>query len=55
MPEPGLPDFSLVQHTQTEENVPNNQNIYQITVKYTIWPFNIPTYSIASASKIYPN
>jgi hypothetical protein len=53
--------FFLVQHTKTG-------NIYQITIKYTKWPPNIPTgrkidqmaintktYSIARRSRIYLN
>jgi hypothetical protein len=37
---PGLP--GLLQHTKTGENIPNNQKIYQMSLKYTKWPYNIP-------------
>jgi hypothetical protein len=46
----------LVQHTKTEKHVPNDTKIYQIAVKYTKWPQNIPkTLSIPRPSKIFPN
>jgi hypothetical protein len=52
--EQGLPDF-FVQHSKTGKRLPNNHKIYQMVTQYAIWPENIPTSSIASPSKIYPN
>jgi hypothetical protein len=43
---------------QNGENVPNEHEIYQSAIKYTRWPENIPNipaFSIARPSKIYPN
>jgi hypothetical protein len=51
----------LTQDTKTEKNVPNDRKIsnghkiYQMAVKLTKWPLNIPTSSIAKPSIIYPN
>jgi hypothetical protein len=41
----GLPDFSwynIPTKMKNVENIPNNLKIYQITLKYTKWPQNIP-------------
>jgi hypothetical protein len=40
--------FFLAQHTKTEK-------IFQMAIKYTRWPQNIPTSAITRPSKIYPN
>jgi hypothetical protein len=53
--------FFLVQYTKTGkmyqngENIPKGHKICQLAGKLTKWPWNIPTSSIASPSKIYPN
>jgi hypothetical protein len=50
-----------VQHTKTGENMSNDHKMYQMGIKYTIWPsvdnmaIKISTSSIATPSKIYPN
>jgi hypothetical protein len=54
--------FFSVKYTNTGKNIPqkhkiyvrNGHKIYQIAVKYTKWPLNIPTSSIASHCKNYP-
>jgi hypothetical protein len=38
----------MVQYTKREK-------VYQTIIKYTKWPQNMPTSSIARTSKIYPN
>jgi hypothetical protein len=40
---------------QFSTNLPNDHKIYQTAVIYSKWPKNIPTFSISSPSKIYPN
>jgi hypothetical protein len=40
---------------QNGVNVPNVHKIYNNALKYTKWPENIPSSSIARPSKIYPN
>jgi hypothetical protein len=30
--------FYFVKHTKTEENIPNDQKMYQIAIKYNKWP-----------------
>jgi hypothetical protein len=44
----GLPDFSWY-------SKPKWQKISKLAGKYTEWPLNIPTSSVARPSKIYPN
>jgi hypothetical protein len=39
---------------QNGENLPNDHKIYQMVVKYSKWPQNIPTLSFARSFKIYP-
>jgi hypothetical protein len=41
-------------YTKLPQNIPNGWKIYQMAVKLTKWPQNIPTFSIARPSKIYP-
>jgi hypothetical protein len=57
----GLPDFSwhnipkqgkIYQVTTTLQN---GQRIFQMAVKYSKWPYNIPTFPILRPSKICPN
>jgi hypothetical protein len=50
----GLPVFSWYKII-TGENIPTNHKIYQKATKYTKWPINTPTSSIAGPIKIYPN
>jgi hypothetical protein len=45
--ETGLPDLSWYNIPKLKK-IPNNHEIYQITVKYTKWPQNIP-----NSHKIY--
>jgi hypothetical protein len=33
-------------------NVPNDHKLYQMAIKFSIWPKNIPTFSIPSPSII---
>jgi hypothetical protein len=34
--DPGLPDFSLLQHTKTGKVIPNGHKIHQMATKHTI-------------------
>jgi hypothetical protein len=57
----GLPDFSSYsipkrgKCTKLPENLPNRHEKYQMVVKYSKWPQNIPNMSIQRSSKIYSN
>jgi hypothetical protein len=59
--ETGLPDFSFYnipkrgKLTKLPTNIPNDHNMFHLAEKFTKQPFNIPTSSIASPSKIYPD
>jgi hypothetical protein len=44
--------FFYVQYTKTGKI---NHKINQMAIKYTKWPYKIPTDSIARPTKIYPN
>jgi hypothetical protein len=51
----------LVKHNKTGEQLPNDQKIYrienktyQMVVKYSQWPQNIPAFDIPRPSKVYP-
>jgi hypothetical protein len=56
-----LPDFSLhdkpkrEKYTKRTENTPNDHNIYQMAVKQTKGPYNIPTLSISDCPKFTQN
>jgi hypothetical protein len=53
--------FFLVQTYQNGKNIPNDYKLYQTALHYAKWPklfqmiVNIPAFSIARPSKIYPN
>jgi hypothetical protein len=51
-----------VQHTKAEKYIPSDQiytkwelHIYRMAIKWTKWPYSIPTSSIARPVKINPN
>jgi hypothetical protein len=56
-----LPDFSWSKKTKTgkftkwPQTITNGHKLYQMATKYTKWPYNVPTPSMARPSKIYPN
>jgi hypothetical protein len=60
---PGLPDFSWYMIPKPELNVPNEQKMYQMVIRYPKCPLNIPNghnvhisiFSILTLSKIYQN
>jgi hypothetical protein len=47
--------FSILQYSKNWKNTPIDNNIYQITAKYTEWPWNIPKCSIMRPIKIFRN
>jgi hypothetical protein len=57
----GCQMVSWSKHTKMETIIPNDHKLYQMAIKYTKRrivhksPSNIPTYSIPSPSKIFPN
>jgi hypothetical protein len=56
--QPELPDISLHNIPKRGEiytTLPNGLEIYQMTVKYSKLPLNMPIVSILRPSKIYPN
>jgi hypothetical protein len=57
----GLPDFSCYmipkpeKCTEWTQNAPNGRKIFEFSLKYSKWPYNMLTFSNLRSSKIYPN
>jgi hypothetical protein len=47
--------YQNVKNTPNDRYIPNGNELYPITTKYTRWPYNLPTSSISRPSKIYPS